>query len=41
MTDHEPQPAHVRLRLLAAVVAIALGVLAIVIAVLFLRGALA
>ncbi len=41
MSNHEPQPTHVRLRLLAAIVAIALGILAIVVAVLFLRGALA
>ena len=41
MSNHEPQPTHVRLRLLAAIVAIALGILAIVVAVLFIRGALA
>ena len=41
MSNHEPQPTHVRLRLLAAIVAIALGILAIVVAVLFLRGAIA
>ena len=41
MSNHEPQPTHVPLRLLAASVALALGVLAIMVAVLFLRGALA
>ena len=41
MTNHQPQPTHIRLRLLAAMVALALGVIAIVVAALFLRGALA
>jgi hypothetical protein len=41
MTDPERQPTHVQLRLLAAAVAIVAGITAIVIALLFLKGALA
>ena len=41
MTNPEPQPTSVRLRLLAATLGLALGVAAIVIALLFLKGALA
>jgi hypothetical protein len=41
MTNPEPQPTHVQLRLLAAAVAIAAGILAILIAVDFLKGTLA
>ena len=41
MTNPEPQPTHVPLRLLAASVAIVAGIAAIVIALLFLKGALA
>jgi len=41
MNPPEPEPTHVRLRLLAAVTAIAAGVTAVLIAVLLLKGALA
>lgn len=41
MTNPEPQPTHIRLRLLTAAIAFVAGVVAIVIALLFLRGALA
>ena len=41
MTSPEPQPTHIGLRLFAAAIAIAAGVAAIVIALLFLKGALA
>ncbi len=40
MTNPQPQPAHLRLRLLAAAVALIAGVAALVIAILFLNGAL-
>jgi hypothetical protein len=40
MTNPEPQPTHVRLRLLAAAVAIVAGITAVVIALLFLKAAL-
>jgi hypothetical protein len=41
MTDPEPHPTNVTLRLLAAAVAILAGMTAIVIALLYLKGALA
>jgi hypothetical protein len=41
MTNPESQPPNVRLRLLAAAVTLVAGVAAIVIALLFLKGALA
>jgi hypothetical protein len=41
MTNPERQPTHIQLRLLAAAVALAAGVTAVLIAVLFLKGALA
>ena len=41
MTNPETQPAHIRLRLFTAAIALVAGVVAIVIALLFLKGALA
>ncbi len=41
MTNPEPQPTHVALRLLAAAAAITAGIAAITLALLYLRGALA
>lgn len=41
MSTPEPRPAYVRLRLLAAAVALTAGVAALVIAILFLQGVLA
>jgi hypothetical protein len=41
MTTPERPPTHIQLRLLAAAVALAAGVTAVLIAVLFLNGALA
>ena len=41
MNKHEPPPTQIRLRLLAAVLAIAAGITAVLIAVLELKGILA
>jgi hypothetical protein len=41
MTNPEHQPTHIRLRLLAAAVALAAGVAALLIAILLLKGTLA
>ncbi len=40
MTDNQPTPTHIWLRLLAAVLALAAGATAILIAVLYLKGVL-
>jgi hypothetical protein len=40
MSPPEPQPTHIRLRLLASVVALAAGVAAVLIAILLLKSAL-
>jgi hypothetical protein len=41
MTNPEPQPTHIRLRLLAAAIALTAGIAALLIAILLLKGTLA